>query len=153
MHVLSETTPSPAPARPQEKWPAEREQALRNHLGSFGIKGGVATQPLATLSGACLADRRVPQTRRPLGDSRRVGRCRRAGARWKGPDPLPPRAPHCTGGQAVRVALAAAFWGAPHLLVLDEPSNHLDLEGVEALVAALREFKGAVLLVSHDQAS
>lgn len=36
----------------QERWPAEREQALRNHLGSFGIKGATATQPLATLSGA-----------------------------------------------------------------------------------------------------
>ncbi len=36
----------------QERWPSEREQALRNHLGSFGIKGALATQPLSTLSGA-----------------------------------------------------------------------------------------------------
>ncbi|KAI7843107.1 hypothetical protein COHA_003278 [Chlorella ohadii] len=127
----------------QERWPSEREQALRNHLGSFGIKGALATQPLSTLS----------------------------------------------GGQAVRVALAAAFFARPHLLVLDEPSNHLDLEaslfdlldiadaqspgsmwqpddlelehtiiadpcrlhGVESLAAALQGFAGAVLLVSHDQ--
>ena len=56
------------------------------------------------------------------------------------------------GGQAVRVALAANFYARPHLLILDEPSNHLDLEGVECMVAALHSFAGAVLLVSHDQA-
>ena len=52
----------------------------------------------------------------------------------------------------MRIALAAAFFARPHLLVLDEPSNHLDLEGVESLVAALEGFEGGVLLVSHDQA-
>jgi hypothetical protein len=36
----------------QERWPAAKEQELRNHLGSFGIKGATATQPLPTLSGA-----------------------------------------------------------------------------------------------------
>lgn len=51
----------------------------------------------------------------------------------------------------MRVALAAAFFSRPNLLVLDEPSNHLDLEGVECLVEALGQYQGAVLLVSHDQ--
>lgn len=51
----------------------------------------------------------------------------------------------------MRVALAASFFARPHLLILDEPSNHLDLEGVESLVAALQQYAGAVLLVSHDQ--
>lgn len=51
----------------------------------------------------------------------------------------------------MRAALAAAFYARPHLLILDEPSNHLDLEGVECLAAALAGFAGAVLLVSHDQ--
>jgi hypothetical protein len=40
------------PLRLQERWPAVKEQELRNHLGSFGIKGATATQPLPTLSGA-----------------------------------------------------------------------------------------------------
>ena len=53
----------------------------------------------------------------------------------------------------MRVALAAVFYSSPHLMVLDEPSNHLDLEGVECLAAALQSYTGAVLLVSHDQVS
>lgn len=86
-------------------FPGEGEQELRAHLGAFGIKGGLATQPIESLS----------------------------------------------GGQAVRVALAHAVYTHPHFLVLDEPSNHLDAETVEALVESLCEFSGAVLLVTHDQ--
>ena len=43
--------PLPLTSPPQERWPTAREQELRNYLGSFGIRGGVATQPLPTLSG------------------------------------------------------------------------------------------------------
>jgi ATP-binding cassette subfamily F protein 3 len=86
-------------------FPGEGEQELRAHLGAFGIKGALATQPIASLS----------------------------------------------GGQAVRVALAYAVHSHPHFLVLDEPSNHLDAETVEALVESLHDFAGAVLLVTHDQ--
>lgn len=42
-----------------ERWPQEKEQPLRNHLGSFGIKGATATQPLATLSGGAAAGGRA----------------------------------------------------------------------------------------------
>lgn len=55
------------------------------------------------------------------------------------------------GGQAVRLALAAAFYARPQLLVLDEPSNHLDLDGTDCLLAALEQFHGGVILISHDQ--
>ncbi|KAL4855189.1 ABC transporter F family member 3 [Chlorella vulgaris] len=91
----------------QQRFPTAREQELRNQLGSFGCKGGAATQPLHTLS----------------------------------------------GGQAVRVALAGVFFSRPHFLILDEPSNHLDLEGVECLAAALQQFTGAVLLWLMQQAA
>nr|WP_220792092.1 ABC-F family ATP-binding cassette domain-containing protein [Gluconacetobacter azotocaptans] len=55
-----------------------------------------------------------------------------------------------SGGEKARLLLALATRDAPHLLILDEPTNHLDLDAREALIRALAEFEGAVLLISHD---
>jgi ATP-binding cassette, subfamily F, member 3 len=55
-----------------------------------------------------------------------------------------------SGGEKARLLLALATREAPHLLILDEPTNHLDLDAREALIRALAEFEGAVLLISHD---
>ena len=55
-----------------------------------------------------------------------------------------------SGGQKSRVAFACLGLTNPHILVLDEPSNHLDIEAMDALSTALREFQGGVLMVSHD---
>lgn len=55
-----------------------------------------------------------------------------------------------SGGQKSRVAFAALCLNQPHILVLDEPSNHLDTQGLDALADALKNFKGGVLMVSHD---
>ena len=56
-----------------------------------------------------------------------------------------------SGGERARLALALITRDAPHLLILDEPTNHLDVDAREALVQALNEFSGAVILVSHDR--
>ncbi|KAG9123707.1 hypothetical protein FRC07_014222 [Ceratobasidium sp. 392] len=77
----------------------------RGFLGSFGLQGRVATNPISTLS----------------------------------------------GGQKVRLALALIVYPAPDLLVLDEVSTHLDMDTNVGLMRALRGFKGAILLVSHDR--
>lgn len=56
-----------------------------------------------------------------------------------------------SGGQKSRVAFACIGLQNPHILVLDEPSNHLDIEAMDALSTALREFQGGVLMVSHGK--
>ena len=56
-----------------------------------------------------------------------------------------------SGGQRSRVALAAVSYVEPHILVLDEPTNNLDLESVAALADCVERFEGGVILVSHDQ--
>lgn len=55
-----------------------------------------------------------------------------------------------SGGQKSRVAIALMAYKNPHILVLDEPTNHLDLDAVQALIVALNEFEGGVVVVSHD---
>lgn len=86
-------------------FPGVPEQRLRAHLGSFGMSGNLALQPMYTLS----------------------------------------------GGQKSRVAFAKITFSKPHILLLDEPSNHLDLDAVEALIQGLALFQGGVLMVSHDE--
>lgn len=58
-----------------------------------------------------------------------------------------------SGGERLKVALACALYAHPpaQLLLLDEPSNHLDLASLEALEAMLRQYKGALVVVSHDE--
>ncbi|KAD4384784.1 hypothetical protein R6Q59_011065 [Mikania micrantha] len=86
-------------------FPGVPEQKLRGHLGSFGVTGNLALQPMYTLS----------------------------------------------GGQKSRVAFSKITFKKPHIILLDEPSNHLDLDAVEALIQGLVIFQGGVLMVSHDE--
>lgn len=86
-------------------FPGVPEQKLRGHLGSFGVTGNLALQPMYTLS----------------------------------------------GGQKSRVAFAKITFKKPHIILLDEPSNHLDLDAVEALIQGLVLFQGGILMVSHDE--
>merc|ERR1712025_630621 len=56
-----------------------------------------------------------------------------------------------SGGMKVKVVLAAAMWQNPHVLILDEPTNYLDREGLGALVLAIQDYKGGVLIISHNK--
>eukprot|EP00435_Cladocopium_sp_Y103_P063425 s39_g25.t1 len=56
-----------------------------------------------------------------------------------------------SGGMKVKVVLAAAMWQNPHVLILDEPTNYLDREGLGALILAIKDYKGGVLIISHNK--
>jgi elongation factor 3 len=55
-----------------------------------------------------------------------------------------------SGGQKVKVVLAAAMWNQPHILILDEPTNYLDRESLGALAGAIETFDGGVVIISHN---
>jgi len=56
-----------------------------------------------------------------------------------------------SGGQKVKVVLAAAMWEDPHILVLDEPTNYLDRDSLGALATAIKSYEGGVLMISHNR--
>ncbi|KAI7834170.1 P-loop containing nucleoside triphosphate hydrolase protein [Kickxella alabastrina] len=56
-----------------------------------------------------------------------------------------------SGGQRARMAMAIMLFSNPHLLLLDEVTNHLDMYAVQGLIAAINEYEGTVILVSHDR--
>merc|ERR1711948_29310 len=54
-------------------------------------------------------------------------------------------------GQKVKVVITAAMWMNPHIVILDEPTNYLDRDGLGALIEGLHEFQGGVVIISHDE--
>jgi len=55
-----------------------------------------------------------------------------------------------SGGQKVKVVLAAAMWNTPHIVILDEPTNYLDRDSLGAMAEAIHEYDGGVVIISHN---
>jgi ATP-binding cassette, subfamily F, member 3 len=56
-----------------------------------------------------------------------------------------------SGGEKARLLLGLASFNGPHLLILDEPANHLDIDSRATLIEAINDYRGAVFLASHDK--
>ena len=58
---------------------------------------------------------------------------------------------HLSNGDKVKIVIGAALWMLPHILILDEPTNNIDRDGLAALSEAIKDFEGGIVIITHDE--
>ena len=119
---------------------------------SGGTRPILGTLPKTTANRSALPTKRL---RRGSGSAVRTRASASCAVRWGGCS-LPATTARSvlgalSGGEAARLVFCRLAIAQPNVLVLDEPTNHLDLESIEALVEALKNYPGTLLIVSHDR--
>ncbi len=87
-----------------------------------------------------------------MGETATIAQIRaRLGGFGFGADKVGTKVENLSGGEKARLLLSIAAFKGPHVLILDEPTNHLDVDSREALILAINEYEGCVILISHDR--